>query len=125
LIEGSDPVVEADGPYLRHALVLVLQHVRDGATAQAIIRIETTSCAQIWLGGPVDQELADPLAYIDQLLASPDPGRGRQAADLLRLALSRALIELHGGTWTVQDRSVSKRALCLTLPLADQDESDE
>jgi two-component system, OmpR family, sensor histidine kinase KdpD len=124
LIEGGDPLIEADPPYLRHAFVLVLQHIRIGATAQTIIRLDTTTCAQIWFGGPIDQELADPLAYIDQLLASTDPSRSRQAADLLRLALSRALIELHGGSWTVEDRSGDAPALCLTLPLAHQDESD-
>ena len=123
-IEGSDPHVIADAPYLRHALGLVLQHLREDATAQTIIRLETTSSAQIWLGGPVDQELADPLAHLDRLLESSDPSRSRQAADLLRLALGRALIELHGGAWTVEDRSGDEPALCLTLPLADHDESD-
>jgi signal transduction histidine kinase len=103
----------------------MLQRLRDGAIAPTIIRLETTSCAQIWLSGQINDELAEPLARVDHLLESSDPGRGRQAADLLRLALSRALIELHGGTWTVEDRSGSEPALCLTLPLAEQDESDE
>ena len=62
---------------------------------------------------------------VDQLLTSTDPSRSRQAADLLRLALSRALIELHGGAWNVEDRSGDEPALGLTLPLAHQNESDE
>ena len=37
LIEGSDPLVEADARYLRDALVLVLQHLCNGATGQTII----------------------------------------------------------------------------------------
>ena len=64
LIEGDALHVMADTPYLRHAFVLVLQHLCNGATAQTIIRLETTTCAQIWFGSHVDQELADPLAQI-------------------------------------------------------------
>jgi two-component system sensor histidine kinase KdpD len=124
LIEGGDPLIEADLPYLRYAFVLVLQHLREDLTAQTIIRLETTSHAQIWLGGPVDQELADPLAHVDRLLESSDPGRGRRAAKLLRLTLSRALIELHGGVWKVEHQSGDAPTLCLMLPLADQDESE-
>jgi len=37
-IEGSDPQIMADTPYLRHALVLLLQHLYERATAQTIIR---------------------------------------------------------------------------------------
>jgi two-component system, OmpR family, sensor histidine kinase KdpD len=118
LIEGSAPHVMADAPYLRHALGLLLHHLRDDATAQTIIRLEATPCAQIWLGGQADQALADPLANVVQLLASSDPGRGRQAVTLLRLALSRALIELHGGHWGVEQRSGDEIALVVTLPLA-------
>ena len=125
LIEGSDPQVMADAPYLRHALVLLLQHVCDGAPEQTIIRLAATTGAQLWLNGPIDDELADPLAHVDQLLDSADPGRGRQAVSLLRLALSRALIELHGGTWEVVNQSGAEIALCLTLPLAHQDGDDE
>jgi signal transduction histidine kinase len=121
LIEGSDSQVMADAPYLRQALVLLLQHLREDATAQTIIRLTATPGAQIWLGGPVDQTLADPLAHVDQLLTSSDPGRGRQAALLLRLALSRALIELHGGAWAAEHRSGDEIALVVTLPLAHPD----
>jgi two-component system sensor histidine kinase KdpD len=125
LIQGSDPLIEADAPYLPHALGLLLHRLRDGATTQTIIRLETTTCAQIWLGGQADQALADPLAHVDPLLASSDYGRSRQAADLLRLALSRALIELHGGHWGVEPRSGDEIALVVTLPLAhDMAESD-
>ena len=120
LIQGSDPFVEADAPYLPHALGLLLHRLRDGATTQTILRLETTTCAQIWLGGQ-----ADPLAYVDPLLAASDYGRSRQAADLLRLALSRALIELHGGQWGVEPRSGAEITLVVTLPLApDGAESD-
>jgi len=125
LIEGDALHVMADAPYLRHALVLMLQRLRDGATAPTIIRLETTSCAQIWLGGSIELDWGAPLTHIDQLLASSDPGRSRQAADLLRLALSRALIELHGGTWIVEGRSDDGPALCLTLPLAEPDADDD
>jgi signal transduction histidine kinase len=121
LIEGNDPLVKADTSYLRQALGLVLQHLRNGATTQTIIRLTATPCAQIWLGGPIDQTLADPLAHVDQLLTSSDPGRGRQAALLLRLALSRALIELHGGAWAAEHRSGDEIALVVTLPLAHPD----
>jgi signal transduction histidine kinase len=118
LIQGSDPLVEADAPYLPHALGLLLHRLRDGATTQTIIRLEATTCAQIWLGGQADQALADPLAHVDPRLASSDYGRSWQAADLLRLALSRALIELHGGQWGVEPRSVDEIALVVTLPLS-------
>lgn len=125
LIEGDDPLVAVDASYVCHALKLALEHFCEDATDRMIIQLDTTSSAQIWLGGFVDQEFADPLVQIDQLLASTDPSRSRLAADLLRLALSRALVELHGGTWKVEDRSGSEPALCLTLPLADQDEGGE
>ena len=125
LIAGSNPPVMADAPYLRHALRLLLRHVCDGAPEQTVIRLAATTGAQLWLNGPIDAEVADPLAHVDQLLESADPSRGRQAASLLRLALSRALIELHGGTWEVVNRSGDEIALCLTLPLAHQDGDDE
>jgi two-component system sensor histidine kinase KdpD len=124
-LEGGDPLVKADAPYLRHALLLLLQPVYDGAIAQASIRLEATTVAQLWLNGLINAELADPLAHIDQLLDSSDPGRGRQTGKLLRLALSRALIELHGGRWTVAGRSGAGPALCLTLPLADPNGNGE
>ena len=119
LIAGSNPLVMADAAYLRHALRLLLRHVCDGAPEQTIIRLAATTGAQLWLNGPIDDEVADPLAHGDQLLESSDPSRGRQAASLLRLALSRALIELHGGRWEVVNRSGEEPALCVTLPLAD------
>jgi len=119
LIEGHDLFVAADSAYLHHAFVLLLRHVCDGAPEQTVIRLAATTGAQLWLNGPIDDEVADPLAHADQLLESADPGRGRQAASLLRLALSRALIELHGGRWEVVNRSGEEPALCVTLPLAD------
>jgi K+-sensing histidine kinase KdpD len=121
LLAGGDPFVQVDAVYGRHALGLLLQHLSADATAPTTIHIEATTCTQIWFGGHNDTDLADPLARLDQLPAATDPSRGRQAADLLRLVLSRALIELHGGTWTVEDRSDAGPALCLTLPLADPD----
>jgi two-component system sensor histidine kinase KdpD len=125
LLEGGDPLVEVDASHVHHVLVLVVQHLRADATAQIIIRLDTTTCAQIWLSGPIDWDLADPIAHVDQLLASSDPGRGRQAARLLRLALCRALIELHGGAWKMENRSGDGPALCLTLPLARQEGDDD
>jgi two-component system, OmpR family, sensor histidine kinase KdpD len=117
-LEGSDPQVMAEVPYLRHALVLLLQHLRESSTTPLRIRLETSTTAQVWLSGPIDPEWTDPLAHVDQLLASSDPGRGRQAVTLLRLALSRALIELHGGQWGVEQRSGDEPALVVTMPLA-------
>ena len=125
LIEGNDPLVEVDASYVRHALCLLLRQLRDAATAQTIIRLEATTCAQIWLSSYRSDVLTDPLVQVDQLLASSDPGRGRQAVNLLRLILSRALIELQGGTWKMTDRSGDESALCLTLPLAQQDGDDD
>jgi two-component system sensor histidine kinase KdpD len=118
LIEGSDPQVMADAPYLRQALVLLLQHLRANSTTPTSIRLETSTTAHMWLSGPIDPELHDPLAHIDQLVNSTAASRGRQAATLLRLALSRALIELHGGQWGVEQRSGDEPALVVTLPLA-------
>ena len=125
LIEGRDLFVAADAAYLHHAFVLLLRHVCDGAPAQTIIRLAATTGAQLWLSGPSGDEVADPLAHVDQLLESSDPSRGRQAASLLRLVLSRALIELHGGAWKMENRSGDGPALCLTLPLAHPDGDDD
>ena len=125
LIAGSNPPVMADAPYLRNALRLLLRHVCDGAPEQTFIRLAATTGAQLWLNGPIDDEVADPLAHVDQLPESADPGRGRQAASLLRLVLSRALIELHGGAWKMENRSGEGPALCLTLPLVHQDVDDD
>lgn len=119
LIEGRAPHVVADTPYLRHALFLLLQYLCESPAVQIRIRLETTTIAHVRLSGPVDQDLADPLAHVEQLLDSSDPGRGRRAASLLRLALSRTLIELQGGAWKVEDRSSVESALCVTLPLTD------
>jgi len=118
LIEGNDPQVMADVPYLRHALVLLLQHLRESSNAPTRIQLETSTTAQVRLGGPIDPKWHDPLAHIDQLVNSTDASRGRQAVTLLRLALSRALIELHGGQWGVEPRSVAEPTLVVTMPLA-------
>ncbi len=118
-IEGSDPHVMTDAPHLRHALVLLFQHLRVAATTQRVIRLEETTCARMWLSGDIDPELDNPLMQVDQLLNSTDAGQGRRAASLLRLALSRAVIELHGGGWTLEKRTDDEPVLCLTLPLAD------
>lgn len=72
----------------------------------------------MWLSGDIDPEWDNPLAHADQLIDSADPGRGRQAANLLQLALSRAVIELHGGRWIVEEQSADEPALGMTLPLA-------
>lgn len=124
-IEGSDPLVRADVPYLRHALALLLQQLRHDATDQTIIRLEVKDTAQMLFATQINPESFDPVALIEQLRASSDPGRGRQAVNLLRLALSRALIELHGGTWKVVDPSGDGPVLCLTLPLAGQNGNGE
>ena len=125
LIEGSDPQVMADAPYLRQALVLLLQHLRESSNAPTRIRLESSTTAQVRLSGPIDPKLHDPLAHVDQLVNSTDASRGRQAVTLLRLALSRALIELHGGQWGIEQRSGDEPALVVTMPLApDMAESD-
>ena len=124
-IEGSDPQIMADAPYLRRAFALLFQHVCETATAQTIIRLELTTTVQVWLSGTIDPELDNPLARVDQLIKSTDPSRGRQAANLLRLALSRAVIELHGGSWAVEERSVDAPTLCVTLPLARSNQTAE
>jgi len=116
-LEGGDPQIMADAPYLRHALALLLQHLRESSTTPTSIRLETSTKAQVWLTNHIDSELNDPLAHVDQLLTSTDTSRGRQAATLLRLALSRALIELHGGQWVVEERSGGEPMLCVTLPV--------
>jgi signal transduction histidine kinase len=117
-LEGDDPQVMADAPYLRQALVLLLQHLRASSNTPTSLRLETLTTAQIWLSGPIDPKPHDPLAQVDQLVNSTDASRGRQAVTLLRLALSRALIELHGGQWGIEQRSGDEHALCITLPLA-------
>lgn len=125
LIEGSDPQVMADAPYLRQALVLLLQHLRESSNAPTRIQLESSTTAQVRLSGPIDPKLHDPLAQVDQLVNSTDASRGRQAVTLLRLALSRALIELHGGQWGVEQRSGDEPTLVVTMPLAhDMAESD-
>ena len=118
LIEGSDPQVMADVPYLRHALVLLLQHLRESTNAPTRIQLESSTTAQVRLSGPIDPKLHDPLAHVNQLATSTDASRGRQAVTLLRLALSRTLIELHGGQWGVEPRSVAEPTLVVTMPLA-------
>lgn len=118
-IEGSDPLVRADLPYLRHALALLLQQLRHNATAQTIIRLEVKDTARMLFAIQIDPESFDPVALIEQLRASSDPGRGRQAVNLLRLALSRAVIELHGGTWVIEQPLGEEPALGVTFPLAD------
>ncbi len=106
----------ADVPYVRRALTLLFQRLRESANIPTSIRLEMTTSAQMWLSGDIDPEWGNPLAHADQLIDSADPGR--QAANLLQLALSRAVIELHGGRWIVEEQSADEPALCMTLPLA-------
>ena len=109
----------ADAPYLRHALGCCCNTYATAQRPQTIIRLETSPPAL--KSGSAARSIPnwhDPLAHVDQLLTSSDASRGRQAVDLLRLALSRALIELHGGQWGVEQRSGDEPALVVTLPLA-------
>ncbi len=119
LLEGYDPVVNADVPYLRRALTLLLRHFCETATDRPLNKLAVTTDAHVRFSGSSDRMLADPVAHLDQLIGSTDPGRGREAVKSLRLVLSRAVIELHGGEWIVEERSGDGPTLCVTLPLAD------
>jgi hypothetical protein len=46
-IKGSDTYVTADTPYLRHALVLLLHHLRDDATTQTLVWLEATTIRRL------------------------------------------------------------------------------
>ncbi len=106
----------ADSAYLRRAFALLVQHLGDRTLAPTVIRLEVTAPMVTVHLPTVDPDLADPLARLDQVIRSTDPARSKQAVVWLRLALSRAFIEIQGGQWLLADQTVDPPALIVTLP---------
>jgi two-component system, OmpR family, sensor histidine kinase KdpD len=126
--ERSDALILAEAKYLERAFVYLFKHILQHTPASSAvtlhIRIVDQQRVVIGIDG-VDADLADPLARLEDLSASVDAGRGRPTVTLLRLALSRTLIELHAGRWWLDEKSEQGNALCVSLPLARPDELSE
>lgn len=125
LIEGEDIYVIADSLYLRKALALLLTHLCT-STQPIILRLEELpGVGQVLIAGSVGPDLADPLTRLDQVIRSTNSDRSRQAAALLRPALSQALIDCQSGHWTTEHNAQAVPDLCLTLPLATPEQLTE
>ena len=117
VIEGADVQVMADRTYLRRAFTLLVQHLCDRAPALTVIRLESTQMHATAHMVVDDPDLADPRARLDQVIRSTDPTRSKQAVVWLRLALSRAFIEVQGGQWTWVGTGAGEQPnLIITLP---------
>ncbi len=120
LLEMTEPLalIEVDGPLFERVLINLLENAAKyaGTTAKIGIHSRITPGAlvlEVWDSGPgipsgMEQAIFAKFARGDK--ESPIPGVG------LGLAICQAIVDVHGGTLTVQNRSEGGARFIVTLP---------